>query len=126
MVSKVQYEVTLALPKGDAYFGCYKMSFELSGLPTKPLFVDFRGAKIGAYTVNGVEIQQEDVFADHQIIMPTEHLKVGSNVIELNLWNKYRNDSCGLHSFVDPEDQEQYLYTQFEAEHCHWVFPCFE
>jgi aminopeptidase N len=42
------------------------------------------------------------------------------------LWNKYRKDGVGLHSFIDPKDQEQYMYTQFEPENCHWLFPVFE
>lgn len=40
--------------------------------------------------------------------------------------NKYRKDGCGLHSFIDGKDGEQYLYTQFEPDYCHMVFPCFE
>ena len=40
--------------------------------------------------------------------------------------NKYRKDGVGLHSFVDKADGLQYLYTQFEADYCHFVFPCFD
>ena len=40
--------------------------------------------------------------------------------------NKYRRDGCGLHSFTDGKDGQQYLYTQFEADFCHYVFPVFE
>ena len=47
LVSDVAYEVKLALPKGDIYFGTYQLSFSLSSVPTRPLFVDFRGIKIG-------------------------------------------------------------------------------
>ena len=71
-------------------------------------------------------MEDEGVFNDHTITMPSKHLKVGANVVSLCLWNKYRKDGVGLHSFVDPEDQEQYLYTQFEPDNCHWLFPVFE
>ena len=40
--------------------------------------------------------------------------------------NKYRKDGVGLHSFTDAVDKEQYLYTQFEADFCHYVFPNFD
>jgi len=40
--------------------------------------------------------------------------------------NKYRKDGVGLHSFIDKVDGGQYLYTQFEADFCHYVFPCFD
>lgn len=42
------------------------------------------------------------------------------------IWNKYRKDGVGLHSFTDKVDGQQYLYTQFEADFCHYVFPCFD
>lgn len=44
----------------------------------------------------------------------------------MNLFNKYRNDGVGLHSFVDPVDKEQYLYTKFEPDQCHWFIPVFD
>lgn len=40
--------------------------------------------------------------------------------------NKYKKDGCGIHSFTDAADNTQYLYTQFEADYCHWVFPVFD
>jgi aminopeptidase N len=66
------------------------------------------------------------VFTSHQVNLATESLKVGTNTVEMLYWNKYRNDSVGLHSFIDGVDNEQYLYTQFEPSHAHYVFPCFD
>ena len=40
--------------------------------------------------------------------------------------NKYKKDGEGLHSFVDKEDNRQYLYTQFEPACANQVFPCFD
>jgi aminopeptidase N len=48
------------------------------------------------------------------------------NVLTLHLLNKYRRDGVGLHSFIDKIDSQQYTYTQFEADFCHYVFPCFD
>ena len=48
------------------------------------------------------------------------------NTLTIDFLNKYRKDGVGLHSFVDKTDGEQYLYTQFEADFCHYVFPCFD
>jgi len=54
-------------------------------------------------------------------------LKVGEvNTVSLVILNKYRKDGVGLHSFIDNKDGYQYLYTQFEADFCHFVFPCFD
>lgn len=44
----------------------------------------------------------------------------------LSIFNNYRKDGVGLHTFTDKADGTQYLYTQFEADYCHWVMPCFD
>jgi aminopeptidase N len=38
----------------------------------------------------------------------------------------YMIDGTGLHYYQDPEDKEEYLYTQYEAFYAHKVFPCFD
>ena len=53
-------------------------------------------------------------------------LQIGRNEISLNFVNLYKKEGCGLHSFTDSEDGEQYLYSQFESDYCRWVFPCFD
>ena len=59
--------------------------------------------------------------------MPSQYLKVGEhNQLSVLILNKYSKDGCGLHSFIDGKDGEQYIYTQFEPDYCHMVFPCFE
>ena len=32
----------------------------------------------------------------------------------------------GLHSYVDPQDNNQYLYTQLESHYAHLLMPCFD
>jgi len=72
-------------------------------------------------------VTKDKVFRDHKIFMPTSMLVVGEmNTISLLFLNKYCKDGCGLHTFTDSVDKEQYLYTQFEPDFCHYVFPCFE
>ena len=53
-------------------------------------------------------------------------MKAGENVVAMSIYTKYRKDGIGLHSFVDAVDGEQYLYTQFEADFCRYVFPVFD
>lgn len=48
------------------------------------------------------------------------------NVVSITFKNQYRKDGVGLHSFVDPKDGKQYLYTQFEADYCRFAFPVFD
>ena len=39
---------------------------------------------------------------------------MGSNQLELGYTNKYDNTGSGFHRFVDPEDNEVYIHTDFE------------
>jgi aminopeptidase N len=36
------------------------------------------------------------------------------------------NNSAGLHKYVDPKDNEVYLFTHLEPFNCHRWFPCFD
>jgi aminopeptidase N len=92
----------------------------------KPLTLDFRGYKISSYNLNGEAVTDEDCFINHEIKLPNKNLKLGLNKLSLCFINKYRIDGSGFHSFIDPSDQEQYIYTQFSPDNCHWFFPVFD
>lgn len=40
--------------------------------------------------------------------------------------NAYDKTGNGFHHFVDPEDKQEYLYTNFEPFYAHRLFPCFD
>lgn len=42
-------------------------------------------------------------------------ISVGRNVVEVDYTNEYDNDGAGLHQFIDPEDNKEYLYTNLEV-----------
>lgn len=46
--------------------------------------------------------------------------------MQLRYLTPYNKNRVGLHTFTDTSDQQQYLYSQFEAFHCFRVFPCFD
>lgn len=127
-IADVKYSLDLSLPKGEWFTGKFSVSFTLKHKPAQDLFLDFRGVKIGHYQINGAAVHSATkVFKDHRVIMPSAMLKVGeTNHVSMVILNKYRKDGCGLHSFRDNKDGQQYLYTQFEADFCHFVFPVFE
>ena len=121
----------MAIPKGESYFGRVIATFDLKEIPARSLALDFRGVKISHLKVNDQDVQNEagenqTTFVEHEVNLPVQHLRVGANVVSMNIFNKYRKDGVGLHSFTDAVDQEQYLYTQFEADFCHYVFPVFD
>ena len=43
-----------------------------------------------------------------------------------NFVNLYRGGGEGIHSFIDPADKLQYVYTKFEPAACHYMFPVFD
>ena len=67
-----------------------------------------------------------EVFKDHRIHLPEEYLSSGANKVVVRFVSNYVRDCEGLHYFKDTEDNEEYLYSQFEAFNAHIVFPCFD
>jgi len=75
--------------------------------------------------LNGQDLDISKNFEGQRINLPKENLSA-SNELEVIFRSKYRNDGTGIHSFTDDEDQQQYLYTQFEAFEAHRAWPCFD
>lgn len=78
-ISNVVYRVDMAMPKGDFFFGRQSTSFDLTALPTKKLYLDFRGLKIANLKINGKVLANETgddqtVFFNHQVNLASEHL----------------------------------------------------
>lgn len=48
------------------------------------------------------------------------------NSVQIWFTASYHHDGEGLHQYKDPSDNEEYLYTQFEAFNAHKCFPCFD
>ena len=48
------------------------------------------------------------------------------NELVVNATGRYTNTGEGLHRFVDPVDDEVYLYSQFEVPDCRRMYPVFE
>ena len=66
------------------------------------------------------------VFRDHKIYLPKKYLHLGHNEVKIRFVSAYVRDCQGLQYNKDPEDGEEYLYSQFEAADAHHAFPCFD
>jgi len=110
LVSNVAYDVKLSLPKGAQYFGKAAISFDLTKLPganEEPIFFDFFGTDVANLIINDKAIPSLAVgpyFRDGKIILDSNMLQVGHNMVTLELINNYRDDGYGLHSFTDKVD----------------------
>ena len=133
VVSNVAYKVHLNLPRCENFSGHARISFsQIAPLPADGLFLDFHGLAIFSLVVNEVTMDlAPEVFSGQRIHLKSDSFGGKDGVgathsVEVSFLNKYRVDGTALHRFVDPEDKEDYLYTQFESFFAHGVFPCFD
>ncbi|SEC46970.1 Membrane alanyl aminopeptidase Metallo peptidase. MEROPS family M01 [Streptomyces sp. 2224.1] len=87
-------------------------------------FIDLVAPAVHEVVLNGEALDPEAVFKDSRIALPG--LRAGRNELKVVADCAYTNTGEGLHRFVDPVDQQAYLYTQFEVPDARRVFASFE
>ncbi|MEE2032493.1 aminopeptidase N [Rhodococcus chondri] len=88
---------------------------------TTETWIDFLGDSVETVTVNGNRIP---VVYDGSRIAVSGLGEI--NVVTVAATGRYSRSGEGLHRFVDPVDDETYLYTQYEPADARRVFACFE
>ncbi|NJC22502.1 aminopeptidase N [Arthrobacter pigmenti] len=121
-VSVHSYAINLDLTRGDSVFGSTTVvSFDAeAGSST---FIDAITAAVHRVTLNGVDLNVDDVADGVRIRLDN---LAASNELVVDADMLYMNTGEGLHRFVDPVDNEVYLYTQFEVPDSRRVFAVFE
>jgi aminopeptidase N len=121
-VHEADYQIALDLNAGDAtYRGDVSIRFSTDG--EGPLFLDFRGRTIELLEVNGAEAEPE--WNGYRLTLPA-WLVADDMTVRIKYINDYDTTGDGFHRFVDPEDGEEYVYTNFEPYEAHRLFPCFD
>ncbi|AOP45833.1 aminopeptidase N [Streptomyces lydicus] len=87
-------------------------------------FIDLVAPAVHEVVLNGEALDPAGVFKDSRIALPG--LRAGRNELTVVADCAYTNTGEGLHRFVDPVDQQAYLYTQFEVPDARRVFASFE
>ncbi|MFD0417536.1 aminopeptidase N [Streptomyces sp. NPDC127108] len=87
-------------------------------------FIDLIAPAVHEVVLNGHALEVGAVFRDSRIAL--RHLAQGANELKVVADCEYTNTGEGLHRFVDPVDQQAYLYTQFEVPDARRVFASFE
>lgn len=87
-------------------------------------FIDLVAPAVHEVVLNGKALDVAVVFRDSRIAL--HHLREGDNELTVTADCEYTNTGEGLHRFVDPVDQQAYLYTQFEVPDSRRVFASFE
>ncbi|CAI2378550.1 unnamed protein product [Moneuplotes crassus] len=128
LVDNVHYNNKLVLLKGKEYHGKSTVVFTLKNKDYQDgeVFIDFQCKIIKTLAINGKAVEVKDHFLNQRINFNSGVLQEGENTIELTFLNNYRKTGTGLHKFVDPADDGEYLYTQFEPFDAHRAIPCFD
>ncbi len=91
--------------------------------PGSETFLDFVGGTVEGITVNGTDVDPATYYTDSRVRLPG---LAADNVVVVTATGRYTNTGEGLHRFVDPVDDEVYLYSQFEVPDSRRMFPVFE
>jgi len=107
--------------EGDHFRTSTRISFDIAnGAST---FLDCAAAEVTRIVLNGTEIDPRTVVSTGRIAL--DNLQA-HNEVEIDAVFAYRVDGQGIHRFVDPEDGEVYLYSQFATADARSAFPCFD
>ncbi|MET7800313.1 aminopeptidase N [Streptomyces decoyicus] len=87
-------------------------------------FIDLVAPAVHEVRLNGEALDAGEVFKDSRIALTG--LRAGRNELRVVADCAYTNTGEGLHRFVDPVDQQAYLYTQFEVPDARRVYASFE
>ncbi|BBY34981.1 aminopeptidase N [Mycolicibacter minnesotensis] len=127
LVTVVNYRIALDLTDGAGKPGertfrsTTTVTFDaLAGSDT---VIDIAAETIHRATLNGraLDVSAYDESTGVALTGLAEH-----NVVEIDAQCHYSNTGEGLHRFVDPVDDEVYLYSQFETADAKRMFACFD
>lgn len=91
--------------------------------PGAATFADLLAPSVTSVTLNGRELDPATVFDGTRIALDG---LAAENTLVVDAQCAYSRTGEGLHRFVDPEDGEVYLYTQYEPADARRVFANFE
>ncbi|GAA2257165.1 aminopeptidase [Streptomyces ruber] len=91
--------------------------------PGATSFADLIAPSVTAVSLNGKDLDPSEVFDGTRIVL--EDL-APDNELVVDAQCAYSRTGEGMHRFVDPEDGEVYLYTQYEPADSRRVFANFE
>eukprot|EP01112_Ceratiomyxa_fruticulosa_P015494 TRINITY_DN4553_c0_g1_i6.p1 TRINITY_DN4553_c0_g1~~TRINITY_DN4553_c0_g1_i6.p1 ORF type:complete len:192 (-),score=48.02 TRINITY_DN4553_c0_g1_i6:110-685(-) len=128
--SSIHYKLKIYLvKKSKTYEGELDVLFGFKKSPSGGEYVFFDAVckDVHSLVVNGKNVPSEGNFRNNRIYIDPALLNDGdANLIHIKFTNLYTNTGDGFHHFLDPEDDQEYLYTNFEPFYCHRWFPCFD
>ena len=96
---------------------------EFDALAGADTYIDLAAERVRSAVLNGVDIDVSGY--DESTGIPLKGL-AAHNTLVVDADCLYSNTGEGLHRFVDPVDDEVYLYSQFETADAKRMFACFD
>ena len=116
------YQVELDLTTSEDTFRSTS-TVRFSATPGEATFIDLIAPEVHSIVLNGSELDPATAFIDSRIELTG---LLAENELTVVATCDYMNTGEGLHRFVDPEDGEVYLYSQFEVADTRRVYAVFE
>jgi aminopeptidase N len=122
IVQPHHYDVTLDLTQGpETFLSTTRVTF--SATAGASTFIDAITKRVRSVELNGVPLDPEEVSDGVRIQLPDLQEENELTIVADAL---YTNTGEGLHRFVDPVDDEVYLYSQFEVPDSRRMYAVFE
>ncbi|MCU1433243.1 MAG: pepN [Actinotalea sp.] len=122
VVEVQSYDVALDLTTGPDTFASTTV-VRFTATDGASTFIDLIAPHVREVVLNGTDLDVGEVFADSRIALAG---LAAENELRVVADCAYMNTGEGLHRFVDPVDDEVYLYSQFEVADSRRVFAVFE
>lgn len=127
LVTVDNYRIVLDLTDGDGKpgDGTFRSTttVEFDALAGADTYLDIAADTVRSATLNGRQIDVSGY--DESTGIPLRGL-AERNTVVVDADCRYSNTGEGLHRFVDPVDDEVYLYSQFETADAKRMFACFD
>jgi aminopeptidase N len=123
LIAMDSYEVALDVtPSGPTFRSVTTVRFTCRE-PGGATWIDLIADSVRSVTLNGVSLDTADVVQGPRITLPGLQ---ADNTLVIDADCTFMNTGEGLHRFVDPVDDETYLYTQFESADSRRMYAAFE
>ncbi|APT85271.1 aminopeptidase N [Corynebacterium aquilae] len=121
LVSDCHYDIALDLTEqGETFVSDTTVRFTTTKAGST--FIDLRADKIREAVLDGQRLDNPD--PQQGIVL--SNMEPGEHTLQVIADCVYSRTGQGLHRFIDPADNETYLYTQFETADAKRVFTCFD
>lgn len=121
LLSVDSYDVVLDLTSGAESFKS-RTTVKFAAKDAGKTFIDVVANSLASASLNGSPLDVSNFDGESLFLTPTS----GTNTLVVDAVARYMNTGEGLHRFVDPADDEVYLYSQFETADARRMYACFD